>query len=193
MALLSTGGTMHEIFGFRHANDAEGIRALLAREPCAVEQRDETGVSPLLRARYRGNDAAFAAILEAGEPTDPWDRLVAGYADALPAPGAWSPDGFTPLHLAAFVDNVPAAAALLAAGADPNALSTASFARVTPLGTCAFSGALGVAQVLLEHGADPHIGEDGVYRVEAEAVARGNDELARLIEAAAPASGRKER
>ena len=87
----------------------------------------------------------------------------------LPAPDAWTPDGFfTPLHLAAFVDNVPAAAALLEAGADPNVLATASFARVTPLGTCAFSGALGVARVLLEHGADPHIGEDGMYTVEAK-------------------------
>ena len=182
---------MHEIFGLVDANDAEGIRALLAREAGAVEQRDETGVSPLLRARYRGNDAAFGAILDAGEPAEPWDRLVAGYADGLPTPDAWSPDGFTPLHLAAFVDNVPAAAALLAAGADPNALATASFARVTPLGTCAFSGALGVAEVLLEHGADPHIGEDGVYTVEAEAVARGNEELARLIETAGPASERQ--
>ena len=80
------------------------------------------------------------------------------------------------------------AVALLEAGADPNVLATASFARVTPLGSCAFSGALGVARLLLEHGADPHIGEDGAYTVEAEAIARGNEELARLIEDAA---GRK--
>ena len=32
--------------------------------------------------------------------------------------------------------------------------------------------------------ADPHIGEDRAYTVEAEAIARGNQELARLIEAA---------
>src|SRR3954449_9961176 len=82
-------------------------------------------------------------------------------------------------------DNIPAAAALLAAGGDPNVLATASFARVTPLGSCAFSGALGVARLLLEHGADPHIGEDGAYTFEAEAIARGNEELARLIEDAA--------
>jgi ankyrin repeat protein len=181
---------MKAIFELVDANDAAGIRALLADDPGATAERDETGISPLLRAFYRGNDAAFEAILAAGEPTDPWDRLVAGYADGLPAPDAWSADGFTPLHLAASVDNVQAATALLAAGADPNALATASFARVTPLGTCAFAGALGVARLLLEHGADPHIGEDGVYTVEAEAIARGNEELARLIQAAA--GGRKE-
>jgi ankyrin repeat protein len=172
---------MHEIFTLVDENDADGIRELLTREPGATGERDETGVSPLMRARYRGNDAAFEAIVEAGEPTDPWDRLVAGHAEGLPEPGAWSTDGFTPLHLAAFVDNVPAASALLQAGAEPNVLATASFARVTPLGTCAFSGALGVAEVLLKHGADPHVGEDGTYTVEAEAIARGNEELAALI------------
>ena len=179
---------MHEIFELVESNEAEGIRELLAREPGATGERDEAGVSPLRQAVYRGNDAAREALLAAGEPTDPWDRLVTGYADGLPAPDAWSRDGFTPLHLAALVDNVPAAAALLAAGADPNALATASFARVTPLGTCAFAGALGVAQQLLEHGADPRIGEDGTYTVEAVAIARGNDELARLIEAAGSGS-----
>lgn len=179
---------MRRIFELVDADDPVGIRDLLADNPEASTQRDDD-LSPLVRALYRGNDAAFDAILAAGEPTDPCDRLVAGYADGVPAPGAWSADGFTPLHLAAMVDNVPAAEALLAAGADPNALATARFARVTPLGTCAFAGALRVARVLLEHGADPQMGEDGAYTVEAEAIARGSQELARLIEQAG--DGRK--
>jgi uncharacterized protein len=179
---------MNTIFELIDDGDVDGIRALLAADPTARELRDDEGHSPLMHAAYRGRGPAFEAVLEAGEPSDPWDRLIAGCADGLPAPDAWTPDGFTPLHLAAFVDNVPAAAALLAAGADPNALATASFARVTPLGTCAFSGALGVAGVLLEHGADPHIGEDGAYTVEAEAIARGNEELVRLIKDAAARS-----
>lgn len=183
---------MPTIFELIDEADADGIRALLAADPAARDLRNDQGLSPLMHAVYRGRGPAFAAILEAGEPTDPWDRLIGGYADGLPAPDAWSADGFTPLHLAAFVDNVPAAVALLAAGADPDVLATASFARVTPLGTCAFSGALGVAKLLLEHGADPHIGEDGVYTVEAEAIARDNQELARLIEAAGASGSRRE-
>lgn len=172
---------MPTIFELVDADDAGGISELLSDDPEASQERDENGLSPLVRAFYRGRNAAFDAILATGEPTDPWDRLVAGRADGLPAPSAWSADGFTPLHLAAVANNLPAAEALLAAGADPNALATASAARVTPLGTCAFAGALGVARLLLEHGADPHIGEDGVYTVEAEAIASGNPELAQLI------------
>lgn len=180
---------MNTIFDLIDKDDAHGIRALLAADPAARDARNGAGLSPLLHAVYTHRQAAVDALLAAGEPTDPWDRLVAGYADGLPASDAWSPDGFfTPLHLAALVDNAQAASALLAAGADPNVLATASFARVTPLGTCAFSGALGVARVLLEHGADPHIGEDGEYTVEAEATARGNEELARLIAEAADRS-----
>jgi ankyrin repeat protein len=175
---------MPTIFELIDQGDADGIRSLLAEQPGTLERRNDEGVSPIVHGAYRGRGPAFAALLEAREPTDPWDRLAAGYADGVPPTDAWSPDGFTPLHLAALVDNVDAAQTLLALGADPNALATASFARVTPLGTCAFSGALGVARVLLEHGADPHIGEDGVYTVDAEAVARGNDELVRLLEAA---------
>ena len=183
---------MTTIFELVDRDDADGIRGLLAADPAARDLRDDGGLSPLMQALYKGRGSAFDAILEADEPTDPWDRLIGGYADRLPPHDSWSPDGFTPLHLAAFVDNVPAAATLLEAGADPNVLATASFARVTPLGTCAFSGALGVAQLLLEHGADPHTGEDGAYTVEAEAIARGNEQLARLIEAATGAGARKE-
>ena len=182
---------MATIFELIDAWDAHGIRALLAADPGARDRRNDEGLSPLMYALYRGRGPVVDAILEAGEPADPWDRLIGGYDDGLPAPETWSADGFTPLHLAALVDNVPAAAALLAAGADPNVLATASFARVTPLGTCAFAGSLGVAQLLLEYGADPHIGEDGTYTVEAEAIARSNEELARLIEAAV-SSGQKE-
>jgi ankyrin repeat protein len=173
---------MTTIFDLIDQSDADGVRQLLDTNPAVRDARNDQGLSPLLCAAYQGGGPALDAICEAGELTDPWDRLIGGCADGLPAPDAWTADGFfTPLHLAALVDNAPAAAALLKAGADPNVLATASFARVTPLGTCAFSGALDVARVLLDHGADPHIGEDGTYTVEAEAIARGNEELARLI------------
>jgi uncharacterized protein len=174
---------MSTIFELIEAGDAAGIRELTTRDPAAADVLDDQGLSALMRAAYRGEDV-FAAVRDAQPPLGPFDRIVVGDSTDLPGPHDWTPDGFTALHLAAFVDNAGAAEALLAAGADPNVLATASFARVTPLGTCAFSGALGVARVLLEHGADPHIGEDGTYMVEAEAIARGNPELAELIGAA---------
>src|SRR3954447_1489790 len=78
-------------------------------------------------------------------------------------------------------DNIPAAAALLAAGADPNVLATASFARVSPLGTCAFAGANDVARELLEHGADPNLTLDPEATPLRVAESNGNDELRDLL------------
>jgi uncharacterized protein len=177
---------MDAIFELVDQDDADGISALLARDPAAVNARDETGVSPLTHALYRGRQAAFEAIRSATTLEDPWDRLLAGESDGLPAPDAWSADGFTGLHLAAFAHNAAAARALLEAGADPNAIARASFARVTPLGTCAFANEPEVARVLLEHGADPSIAEgdaaDGTPLAVAEA--NGYSEVADVIRAA---------
>jgi len=172
---------MHPIFELVDANDGGAIRDLLAREPEAAGARDESGVSPLARALYRGNGDAFEAIRESVRQTDPWDRLLAGEADGLPEPDAWSPDGFTGLHLAAFAHNPAAAKALLASGADPDAVSKASFARVTPLGTCAFANEPEVARLLLEHGADPSIAEDDRSTPLAVAEANGHTEVAVIL------------
>jgi ankyrin repeat protein len=171
---------MATIFELIAAGDAGGVRELLARDPEAAAATDEQGLSAVMRAAYQGGDV-FAAVREADPPLGPFDRIVVGESDGLPGPDEWTPDGFTGLHMAAFVNNVDAARKLLDAGADPNALATASFARVTPLGTCSFAGAIDVARLLLEHGADPRIGEDGTYTAEAETIARGNEELAALI------------
>lgn len=175
---------MPTIFELIDAGDAEGVRALLAADPAAARSRNESGVSPLLRAAYRGRGPVYEAILESAPPTDPWDRLVAGESTGLPEPDAWSADGFTALHLAAFSHNAAAARALLEAGADPDAVARASFARVTPLGTCAFADAPDVARVLLEHGADPSLAEDGRTTPLLVAEANGHDELAELLRAA---------
>jgi ankyrin repeat protein len=138
--------------------DAQAVRDLLASDPRAAAGHDENGLTVLMRAAYRGRDV-FEAVRAANPPLEPFDRIMVGESSGLPAPDAWTPDGFTPLHIAAFARNVEAARALLEAGADPNVIATASFARVTPLGTCAFAGATEVAELLLAHGADPSITE----------------------------------
>ena len=171
---------MASIFELIDAGDAAGISALLAADPAAAAARDEQGLSAVMRAAYRGGDV-FTAVRDADPPLEPFDRIVVGESEDLPGPHDRTPDGFTGLHMAAFVDNVAAARTLLEAGADPDAVSTASFARVTPLGTCAFANALGVARVLLAHGADPSIAEDARATPLAVAQANGFDELVELL------------
>ena len=144
-----------------------------------------------MRAFYRGGGEVLEAIHAADPPLDAWDRLVTGESDGLPAPGAWSPDGFMPLHIAAFAHNAEAARALIAAGADVNELATASFAPVTPLGTAANFGAVEVAKVLLEHGADTEKTSDARHTPLSVAQANGHTTLADVLLAhgAAPKDG----
>jgi uncharacterized protein len=170
------------IFELIDAGDAAAIRELLAREPRAAAAHDEQGLTALMRAAYRGGDV-YDAVREAHPPLEPFDRVMVGDAEGLPAPDAWTPDGFTPLHIAAFAHNAEAARRLLESGADPNVVATASFARVTPLGTCAFTGATVVAKVLLDHGADPSIAEDDRSTPLEVARHNGYDELVDLLEA----------
>ena len=168
------------IFELIDAGDAEGLRALLAREPEQAALHDDQGLTAIMRAAYRGGDV-FAAVRDADPPLEPFDRIMVGESEGLPEPNARTPDGFTPLHMAAFAHNAQAARTLLEAGADPNVVATASFARVTPLGTCAFAGANEVAKLLLEHGADTELTGDGDATPLRVAEANGNDELRELL------------
>jgi ankyrin repeat protein len=179
------------IFELIDDGDLEGVRELLARDPAAAGARDEHGLSALMRSFYRGGGEVFEAIRAADPPVDAWDRLILGESDGLPEPGVRSPDGFTPLHIAAFAHNARAARALLAGGAEPDELATASFAQVTPLGTAATFGANEVAAVLLDHGADTERTSDHGNTPLHAAAANGNRELVELLLARGASSDAK--
>jgi hypothetical protein len=145
-----------DIFELIDKNDVEGLRKYLSIEPSASGQRDPQGLSVLMRAFYR-NQALVEVVRKSDPPLDEWDRLLVGESKNIPKHDTWSPDGFTPLHIAAFAKNLSACKALLAAGANPNVIAKAHFAKVTPLGTCAFVNAVEIARLLLDHGADPKL------------------------------------
>ena len=170
---------MSEIFALIEKNDVQAVRRLLERDASAAAARDEQGLSALTRAAYT-SPALVDAVRSANPPHDAWDTILIGESDPLPAPDAWSPDGFTPLHLAAYAGNTDAARRLLERGADPDVVAKASFARVTPLGTAAFAGSVDVARLLLEHGADPNATGEGGGPLHA-AAQNGNRELVELL------------
>jgi hypothetical protein len=169
------------IFELIDDGDAEGVRELLARDPGAAAARDEQGLSALMRSFYRGGGEVLEAIRAADPPLDGWDRLLMGESDGLPPADARSPDGFTPLHIAAFAQNAAATRALIAAGADVNELATASFAQVTPLGTAATFAATEIVRVLLNNGADTERTSDHGNTPLHSAAANGNREIVELL------------
>ena len=171
---------MSRIIELIDAGDAQGVRDLLADDPAAAGGRDEQGLTVLMHAVYRGREI-YEAVRAANPPLDPFDRIVVGESDGLPAPDAWTPDGFTPLHIAAFTHNAEAARRMLEAGADPNVLATASFAEVSPLGTAATFGDANIASLLLEHGADTQLTADHGGTPLHSAAANGFTEIVELL------------
>jgi ankyrin repeat protein len=67
---------------------------------------------------------------------------------------AWSPDGFTALHYAAFFGQEDTAKILVERGADLRVVSTNPEIRVAPLQSAAAGGHDSIVELLLEHGAE---------------------------------------
>jgi ankyrin repeat protein len=88
------------------------------------------------------------------------DRLSRLLADDPTNANAWSPDGFSTLHLAIFGGSEDAVRLLLEHGADVDALSTSDIAKVRPLGTAAFVDRPDLEKLLLEAGADPALARE---------------------------------
>jgi uncharacterized protein len=142
------------IFELIAAGDAAGIRELLARDPGQAAAHDDEGVSALLRARYRWDDELVEAVRAASPPLDGFDAAAFGALDRLADPHAWSGDGFTPLHLAAFFGQAEAARVLIERGADVGAVSRNELA-VEPLQSAVAAGEREIAHMLLDAGARP--------------------------------------
>ena len=93
---------------------------------------------------------------------------------------AYSPDGFTPLGLAAFFGHAETVEALLAAGADVNRASRESM-KMPPLGSAMAVQRNDIARKLIEHGADVNGKAVNDLTALHTAAARGNLEAARLL------------
>ena len=143
-------------------------------------------MSEALQALYQGDTDRGRELLPADAELTVFEAAAFGRADRLrellraePAlAGAYSDDGFTPLHLAVFGGQAETVQVLIAHGADLDAVSTASFAQVTPLGTAAFVRSVPLVRLLLDAGADPAANDRGALRT---AEANGDAELVRLL------------
>lgn len=142
--------------------DAEGIRSLLSKEPGLPSAKTAQGVSVLTTAAYYGRGEIVDMLL-ANHPTlDIFEASAVGRTkrvEELAKAGAdveaKSPDGFTPLHLAAFFGNLGTVKALLKRGARVDPVSENDLG-VRPLNSAVAGPHPEIVRVLLEHGADPN-------------------------------------
>jgi uncharacterized protein len=155
-----------ELFTAIKGGDAKAVERLLEKDRGLVDARDENGLSPILAALYHGKSDIATAILRRGPKLTVFEAAAAGdlprvrelvERDRAQA-NAVSPDGYSPVGLAAFFRRSDVAAYLLERGADPRPASRQG--GFTPLhsavATDAAAADLELVRRLLDAGADPN-------------------------------------
>ena len=177
------------IFDAIGAGDVELVRSLLRADPGLAARRcPASGVSAVLSARYRHRSDLVEAVLEAQPELDVFDAAGLGDVDRLrqlidedpAATGAWSTDGFTPLHLAAFFAQPAAVALLLEQGADVGAVARNPM-QVQPLHSAVAGRDIESVRLLLAAGADPDARQHGGWTPLMAARQHGDAEVERLL------------
>ena len=180
------------------AGDAARVEALLAEDPSLATARDAEGVSALMLARYRFDRPVMDAILATDPDLDVFEATALGYVDRLrealeadaASASAFSPDGFTALHFAAFFGKPEAARLLLEHGAGVDVYTRNPFAN-QPLHAAAAGRHIEVCRILLAAGADANATQHGGFTPLHEAAQNGDAEMTELfLSAGADASAR---
>ncbi|MGD8327875.1 MAG: ankyrin repeat domain-containing protein [Acidobacteriota bacterium] len=176
--------------------DSESVSRLLDTSPGLATQRDEQGVSWILHALYHRQPAIAELIASHRDDLDLHEaaalgrlehaeRVLAAQPDAI---AARSPDGFTPLHYAAFFGRPDMVALLTDLGADVNAVAD-NPTRVCPLHSAAACADVESCRRLLAAGANPDAQQQAGYTALMSAALHGNRELADTLLAAGAATG----
>lgn len=175
----------HAIFKAIETGDAERVRELVD----AAGERDDEGVSALLRALYYGSDEMVEALRPGKIELDVFEAAAFGDVDRLrklldedPARvDAFAPDGFTPLTLAAFFRREEAVRLLLERGADANLRAQHAQIQVMPIHAAAAGNETGIVRLLLDSGADVTAEQPGGFTALDAAEQNANAEMAALL------------
>ena len=168
---------MLDLFELIAQGDLDGLRAAVRRDPEVVTKRHSSGASVLAWAAYMGNVGAIAIIRAALERLDPYEAIIVGdnarLSEALDDGfnvNGLSPDGFSPLALAAFFGNGAAFDMLLPRTRDVN-VSAQNAQRVAAIHAATARRDARAVEALLKAGADPDLPQaDGVTALHAAAM-----------------------
>ena len=180
--------TQVELFDAIQSGNLERLKALLAEDPQLAGARDPAGLSAVLHARYRSRLDMVEALLAQNPPLDIFEAAAMGnkprVAELLSRQPelarAYSPDGFTPLHLASFFGHPEVAELLLKYHAEVNAVSRNTMS-VKPLHSAAATRQRRIVELLLENGAEVNAAQHGGWTALHAAADNGDSATAELL------------
>ncbi len=184
---------MSDVFTTIDAGDDAAAVAMVRDDPQLARLRSGAdGVTPVLYAMYRHKFELAKALADAAGTLDLAEAAavddVAQVRSRLAAGAAVddrTPDGFTPLQLAAYFGAPAAAAELIGAGADLNSVAENPM-RIQPLHAAAAGRHGDVAGLLIDAGAEVNAKQSHGWTPLHSAAANGDGELVeRLIAAGA--------
>src|SRR3954451_2684733 len=161
---------MATIFESIWAGDVDAVRSAVRDDPSLASARDEKGLSAVRAAYYAQRPDVAEVLLEAGPELDVFDAVAVGDVDRVAELldgdpnliGAWSEDGYTPLHFAAFFKQGKVLRELLDRGADVGAVARNDM-KVQPLHSAVAARSTEAVAALLVAGADPNARQEGGF------------------------------
>jgi ankyrin repeat protein len=185
---MSNSAIHEQAFQAVTSGDTGAVRTLLNNHPGLLDATNEKGVSLLMFAMYsRKNDIADL-LLNRGARFDVFSASAYGalkeVVDILRfEPGlinTFSPDGWTPLHLASFFGNLLLVEYLVMSRADINVVSRNAL-KNQPLNAATASNHTDIAKFLVKKGADVNFAQHGGITPLHAAAHNGNEELVHIL------------
>jgi ankyrin repeat protein len=170
------------------AGDIAGLLAHLTQHPTAINAINTDGVSLLMFALCNKNKEIANLLVSRGVTLDVFSASAHGALETIQdilkdKPGlvnSFSPDGWTPLHLASFFGNVKVVEYLVMSRADINAISRNNL-KNQPLHAATVSNKTDVARLLVKNGADVNSAQHGGITPLHAAAYNGNEELVQIF------------
>ena len=178
----------NELFVAVTAGDVATVRTLLSEDPSLASARDGSGLPVVLLALFHQQREVADALLDAEPELGPLEAAATGRADRLSALldadpealNARTPEGFTPLGLAAFLGGPEVVRVLLERGADANDDADNQFG-VRPVNAAAAAHDHETMRLLLDAGADADARQQAGFTPLHSAAHTDDVEMARLL------------